>query len=149
MRHTIVAFLSGLLFAIGLGISGMTNPSKVIGFLDFAGSWDPSLAFVMGGALLVNVIAFRLIMRRRSPLFAPSFSLPTRNDIDAPLVGGAALFGIGWGLGGFCPGPGLASAATLHVMPLVFVGAMTVGMLVYGLVMDRRAAASSPPGAVS
>lgn len=138
MRTSIIAFIAGLLFAVGLGISGMTNPGKVIAFLDFAGAWDPSLAFVMGGALLVNIVAFRLAMRRRAPLFMPTFQLPTRKDIDPRLVGGAALFGVGWGMAGFCPGPGLTSLATLDPSPVVFVVAMSVGMVLYRVLAEPR-----------
>ncbi len=124
-------FLSGALFAIGLAISGMTRPDKVVGFLDVTGAWDPSLAFVMGGAVLVNVALFYPTLRRKKPVYGAKFGIPTRRDIDGRLVGGAALFGIGWGLGGFCPGPGLASLSTLSVQALVFVGAMVGGMFAF------------------
>ena len=106
------AFACGLIFAIGLGLAGMTQPAKVIGFLDLTGAWDPSLAFVMGGAVLVGLIAFPLILARRRPWLGGRFALPERNDIDAPLVAGAALFGMGWGLSGYCPGPALVSLVT-------------------------------------
>lgn len=119
----------GVLFAAGLVLGGMTQPAKVIGFLDFAGQWDPSLALVMGGALLVHGVSYRLIRRRASPLLETRFHLPTRQDIDRRLVLGAAIFGVGWGLGGYCPGPGLASLTT-GPRPLVFVLGMLAGMYV-------------------
>lgn len=121
------AFAAGVLFAVGLGISGMTKPSKVVGFLDPFGAWDASLAFVMIGAIGVHLVAQRLITKRPSPLFDVRFHLPTRKDVDARLVLGAAIFGAGWGLGGFCPGPALVSAASGTLSALVFVGGMTVG----------------------
>ena len=124
-------FLSGLLFGLGLTVSGMINPAKVIGFLDLAGDWDPSLALVMATALLVSLPGFRLILKREQPLFAAKFFLPEKSDIDSPLVGGAALFGIGWGLAGFCPGPALAAAASLNSSVLLFLAAMVGGMLLH------------------
>jgi uncharacterized protein len=124
------SFLAGLVFAIGLGISGMTLPSKVIGFLDVAGDWDPSLAFVMGGAIAVHLTVNRFVQKRGRPLLSDIFHLPKRSEIDGRLVAGAALFGIGWGLGGFCPGPALVSAAAGQKEALLFVGAMTAGMLI-------------------
>lgn len=124
------AFLAGIIFAIGLGISGMTLPSKVIGFLDVAGDWDPSLAFVMGGAIAVHLTVNRFVQKRGRPLLADIFHLPTRSDVDGKLIAGAVLFGVGWGLGGFCPGPALVSAAAGQKEALLFVAAMTVGMLV-------------------
>jgi uncharacterized membrane protein YedE/YeeE len=123
------ALASGLLFGLGLGVSGMTLPSKVIGFLDVTGDWDPSLALVMMGALAVHFVLFRLVRRRPSPIFDTKFHVPTRTDLDGRLVAGAALFGVGWGLGGYCPGPGLVSAATGSVPALTFVLAMSLGML--------------------
>src|SRR6266508_4619266 len=109
MKSPFTAFVSGLVFAIGLAISGMTQPAKVTAFLDFTGNWDPSLACVIAGAIMVHAVLYRAIRRRPTPLFAPTFSVPTRTDIDPRLVGGAAIFGIGWGLGGFCPGPAVTS----------------------------------------
>jgi uncharacterized membrane protein YedE/YeeE len=119
---------AGALFGVGLAISGMTKPSKVVGFLDLFGAWDASLAFVMIGAIAVHLFAHRLLARRRSPLFDTRFHLPTRKDIDKRLVLGAAIFGVGWALAGFCPGPGLVSAAGGASAALVFVAAMTAGM---------------------
>ncbi len=123
------SLITGLLFGVGLVVSGMTKPAKVIGFLDmFGGAWDPSLAFVMVGAIAVHAVLFRVIMKRRSPLFDIKFHLPTRTDIDARLVAGAALFGVGWGIGGVCPGPGLVAVASLASPLLIFVGGLAIGM---------------------
>ena len=129
MSKGITAFISGALFAAGLGIGGMTQPAKVIGFLDLAGAWDPSLAFVMLGALGLNIVLFRFILRRVGPIFGGVFQLPHRQDIDPRLVTGAALFGVGWGLAGYCPGPGLSALAAGRTPALVFVATMAVGML--------------------
>lgn len=129
LRH-LSAFGTGLLFAVGLGVSGMTQPDKVIGFLDFFGQWDPALVGVLGGAVLVNTLLHPLITRRLGrPLFEGSFGIPTRRDVDVKLLLGAGLFGVGWGLAGYCPGPGLASLATLSLPVIVFVGFMVAGML--------------------
>jgi hypothetical protein len=130
MKPNLVAFGAGSLFAVGLTVSGMTKPSKVTGFLDVAGRWDPSLGLVMAGALAVSFIAHRLIRRRAAPIFDVKFHLPTRKDIDWRLVVGATLFGVGWGLGGFCPGPGLVAGAGGVTAAIVFVGGMTIGMLI-------------------
>lgn len=127
----VVALVAGVLFGVGLAVSGMANPGKVIGFLDLAGRWDPSLAFVMGGALLVTIPAFQLAMRSRGPLLGGTFQMPTRKDIDGRLVGGAALFGLGWGIAGFCPGPAIAGLATLLPQTILFVVTMTAGMIAY------------------
>jgi uncharacterized membrane protein YedE/YeeE len=122
--------LAGGLFGAGLLVSGMTRPSKVIAFLDVTRAWDPSLAFVMGGAVAVYALAFRRIRRGRTePWFDVAFHLPTRRDLDAALVAGAALFGVGWGLGGLCPGPGLVAAAAGRTTGLAFVAAMLAGMI--------------------
>jgi uncharacterized membrane protein YedE/YeeE len=129
-KANLAAFGAGALFAVGLAVSGMTKPSKVVGFLDVGGAWDASLAFVMLGAIAVHFVAYRLIRRRRAPLLDSRFHLPTRKDIDLRLVLGAALFGIGWGLGGFCPGPALVTAAGGGQGALVFALAMTAGILV-------------------
>jgi uncharacterized protein len=133
MKNVPASFVAGFVFALGLGISGMTQPAKVTAFLDFTGDWDPSLACVMAGAILVHTVLYRLIRRRSSPLFAATFSLPTRTDIDPRLVTGAALFGIGWGLGGFCPGPAMTSLASGHRSVVIFVAAMVAGMYLYRL----------------
>ena len=131
MKALIAIFVSGTVFALGLGISGMADANKVIGFLNLAGDWDPSLAFVMAGAIGVHLVLYRLILRRSSPLLGTSFGIPTRKDIDARLVGGATIFGIGWGLGGFCPGPGIISGVTFGAEALVFLAAMGGGMWIF------------------
>lgn len=143
-RGNLVALFTGALFAVGLAISGMTSPAKVVGFLDLAGAWDASLAFVMGGGIVVHFVLRRFVLRRGMPLFDTKFHLPTRKDIDARLVGGAALFGIGWGLGGFCPGPGLVTASSGSLGAIVFVVGMTMGMLGENAVARARAHAVSP-----
>jgi len=127
----LVAFIAGLLFAVGLVVGGMTQPAKIVNFLDFFGHWDPSLAFVMGGALLVNIFAYRWTIDREEPLTAGEFYIPTRNDLDWKLIGGAVLFGVGWGFGGYCPGPGIAAVASAEMPALGFVGGLVGGMLVY------------------
>lgn len=136
-----VSFVTGVLFAIGLGISGMTHPAKVVGFLDFAGNWDPSLVFVMGGAVLVNLVFFRLVLRRPHPLYDSRFRLPEVTRVDAPLIVGAALFGAGWGIAGYCPGPSITSLATLQSDALLFFAAMAVGVFGFRLLKKLRATA--------
>ncbi len=125
------ALLAGLLFGAGLVVSGMAMPSKVIGFLDVTGDWDPSLAFVMGGALLVYAPLFRLIVRLKWPYAAAAFELPSAKQLDVRLISGAALFGIGWGLGGMCPGPAIVVAGALVPQALVFVLAMIAGAFAF------------------
>jgi uncharacterized membrane protein YedE/YeeE len=142
MRALLTSFISGMVFALGLGISGMTRPIKVIGFLDFFGAWDASLAFVMIGAIAVYVAAYRWSRRMPSPLLAPDFSLPKRSDLDTKLILGAAIFGAGWGLSGFCPGPAITSLAAGAPAVLIFVAAMVVGMTLYTWVAESRAATS-------
>ena len=122
------AFFLGLIFAFGLGIGGMTQPTKVIGFLDFAGQWDPTLAFVMGGAVVVSLVSFPLVLRRAHPVLAERFVLPVKQQIDLPLEIGSALFGIGWGLSGYCPGPAIVSLVTVSRPVLVFVAFMAGGL---------------------
>ncbi|MDO9005472.1 MAG: YeeE/YedE family protein [Aquabacterium sp.] len=122
------SLLAGLLFGLGLIVSGMANPAKVLGFLDLAGSWDPSLAFVMAGAIAVGVVAFAVARRRTVSLLGGVMKLPTASHIDRRLIGGSVLFGVGWGIAGFCPGPGLVALGMGEVKALVFVGAMLVGM---------------------
>ncbi len=149
MRPNVTAFLSGALFAAGLGVGGMTQPAKVVGFLDITGDWDPSLAFVMLGAIGVNIILFRFILKRVGPVFGSVFQLPNRKDIDPRLVLGAALFGAGWGLGGYCPGPGLVSLAGGALPALIFVLTMAAGMLFQHLgdTLLKRAPKAPPPAA--
>ncbi len=128
MRNLSV-LLCGMIFGLGLAISGMIDPSKVIGFLDITGNWDPSLAFVMGAAVFVTAICFRLVLRRPAPVLGGIFQVPTKRDLDAPLIIGAALFGVGWGLAGLCPGPAFSSLAFFGPKILVFVFAMLVGAM--------------------
>jgi uncharacterized membrane protein YedE/YeeE len=130
MRRLLASFVAGGLFGAGLLISQMTNPDKVLSFLDIFGDWDPSLAFVMGAALLVTLIGYRFVLRRSAPLFEGQFRLPTRTDIDGRLIGGAALFGAGWGLAGLCPGPAMASLSFGGLSVLVFVIAMLAPILI-------------------
>lgn len=123
------AFAAGLLFGVGLVVSGMTQPQKVLAFLDVFGDFDPSLLLVMGGAVTVHALAYTFTMRRSAPLFAASFAVPTRRDVDAKLLLGAAIFGVGWGLSGYCPGPSIVSLAAGATPVLLFVSAMLTGML--------------------
>jgi uncharacterized membrane protein YedE/YeeE len=123
----IAAVLAGLVLGLGLVIAGMTNPAKVTAFLDVGGRWDPSLALVMAGAIGVHFVLLRRILRRARPLFARSFELPRRTAVDARLILGAAIFGVGWGLGGVCPGPGIVDAASGSAYALVFTAAMAIG----------------------
>ena len=127
--------LLGVLFAVGLGISGMTQPSKVLGFLDIFGAWDPALMFVMGGAVAVNFVGYRLAVGRLHPLLATRFDIPTRRDIDWQLIGGAVLFGVGWGIAGFCPGPALVALAGGSADVMLFVAAMFIGFLLKDLLI--------------
>ena len=150
---TFAALISGTLFGVGLTVSGMINPAKVLGFLDVAGDWDPTLAFVMGGALLVTGPIMPVILRQSRPLLASAFDLPKKTTLDAPLLGGAALFGVGWGLSGFCPGPAVAALvpALLGGLPAVFIftGSMAAGMFLHGLltrIPSRNASRHSPAG---
>ncbi|WP_417335772.1 DUF6691 family protein [Halobacteriovorax marinus] len=126
----VVALLSGFLFAIGLVISGMTNPKKVIGFLDIFGSWDYSLAFVMIGAIAINVLTFNFV-KRKKPLFSLDFILPLKKSVDSRLIIGASLFGIGWGLVGICPGPGIVNLMSLNSSAALFVVSMVAGMYLF------------------
>jgi uncharacterized protein len=124
------SLLAGVVFGAGLTLSDMVNPARVLNFLDIAGNWDPTLIFVMAGGLAVTTLGYRLIFRRDAPVFGGRFNLPTQPQIDLPLIGGAALFGVGWGLAGICPGPALADLVTLEPKVLLFVVAMLVGMIV-------------------
>lgn len=137
LKNVVAALLVGLLFGAGLAISGMTQPQKVIGFLDVFGHWDPSLLFVMGGAIGVHAIAYRLVRRQQSPLFDTRWHIPARRDITSSLVIGSLLFGMGWGLGGFCPGPAVTSLLSGHAEPIVFVIAMLLGMALYRYTRKR------------
>jgi uncharacterized membrane protein YedE/YeeE len=128
--HVAVALVAGLLFGVGLGVSGMARPTKVLAFLDVAGAWDPTLAFVMIGAIGIHALAVLVAKRRRAPLGGQAFGWPDVTAIDMPLVAGSALFGVGWGLGGYCPGPALLGAASGNLGAAVFVVAMVAGMVV-------------------
>ena len=134
-RLTVLA--SGLIFGIGLTISGMVNPSKIINFLDLAGAFDATLIFVMGGAVIVTAIGYYVVLKQKRPLFAERFHLPTVKDIDLRLVGGSAVFGVGWGLSGFCPGPAIASLAFGHEESFVMLAAMAVGALAARFVLGE------------
>ncbi|SDS90715.1 DUF6691 family protein [Bradyrhizobium canariense] len=143
MPVMIASFACGLIFGAGLLISGMTQPEKVLGFLDIFGAWDATLAFVMAGAVAVAAAGFALARRRGRPVLAAKYRWPDRNDIDAPLVAGAVLFGIGWGLVGICPGPALVNLAGLSLPIVVFVVAMASGMLGYELLRTRSTSGSA------
>lgn len=136
--HALSAFVTGLIFGVGLIISGMTDPSKIIGFLDLAGPWDPSLAFVMGGAVAVGFIAFRFARRRTAAFLGGAMHLPTARQIDRRLVLGSLAFGVGWGLAGYCPGPAVVSAGMGQGKAIVFVVAMLAGMGIYELIERLR-----------
>jgi len=138
--NIMTALLSGLVFGLGLIVSGMANPAKVLGFLDLAGAWDPSLAFVMAGAIGVGLVAFRIARGRSTSLIGEPIALPANRTIDRRLVAGSVLFGIGWGLAGFCPGPALVALGFGAPKALVFVAAMLAGMLVFELIERRPAA---------
>jgi len=132
-----MAALAGLVFGLGLLVSGMADPQKVLGFLDLAGAWDPSLALVMGGAIALGLPGFALARRRSRSLLGAPMQLPARQTIDAPLLFGSALFGIGWGLAGYCPGPALVGTAAGLGSAAIFSMAMLAGMLLYGLWSNR------------
>lgn len=142
---TLTALFTGLIFGLGLLVSGMANPAKVLAFLDLAGAWDPSLAFVMGGAIAVGVIAFTFARKRTASLLGAQMKLPTARHIDRRLVLGSTLFGVGWGIAGFCPGPALTALGMGEIKALVFVAAMLAGMGLYEVLEQRRAAV--PPAA--
>lgn len=133
MRQLLIPLASGTIFGAGLAIGGMTDPVRVRGFLDLFGDWDPTLAFVMGGAVLIMAIAWMVQRRMLHPAFAETFALPDRNDLTPRLIGGSALFGIGWGIAGLCPGPGFAALAIAPASAAIFVTAMLAGMLVVRL----------------
>jgi uncharacterized protein len=146
MPAILASFVCGLIFGAGLLISGMNQPEKVLGFLDISGVWDATLAFVMAGAVAVSAIGFAIARRRAAPLLAAKFSWPERRDIDAPLVAGSIIFGVGWGLAGICPGPALVNLAGLSLPIVVFVAAMVIGMLGYELWQRQGVAKNAPSG---
>ena len=129
MREVVAGLITGLLFGFGLCLSGMTNPAVVQGFLDIAGNWNPALVFVMAGGVVVTFLGYRLVVPKSRPLWASGFSLPAATAIDAPLLSGAAIFGMGWGLAGYCPGPVIASLASGRTGVFIFVLAMLAGMI--------------------
>jgi uncharacterized membrane protein YedE/YeeE len=147
-----IVYLIGLLFGLGIVISGMANPAKVINFFDLAGTWDPSLAFVMIGALVITFVGYRMVLRRPAPVFSNRFGLPANNQIDRPLIAGSAIFGVGWGISGFCPGGALPALGTGKPEVLLFVAAMILGIFVAKLLkrielqLTRSAVATSSVG---
>jgi|SRR5690606_24141338 len=134
----LTSFISGLIFALGLGLSGMMNPQKVRGFLDIAGTWDPALMFVMAGAIAVYAIAFRLVTKRSKPMCEATFSLPTKKELEPKLLIGSALFGIGWGIAGMCPGPAIANLATGLPVAFVFVAVMIMSIFVVKFLEQKK-----------
>ncbi|WP_457108271.1 DUF6691 family protein [Methylobacterium sp. P5_C11] len=147
MARTVCAFAVGLLFGLGLLVSGMANPAKVLAFLDVTGRWDPSLALVMAGAVTVSAVGYHVAKRRGRPVFAPRLDIPTRRDLDARLIAGAAIFGLGWGLAGLCPGPALTILTLVPTRAATFVAAMVVGMLMVGLVPRPASEPTAAKGA--
>jgi len=140
MQKVVSAFLIGGLFGLGIAVSGMINPAKVLNFFDLAGTWDPSLAFVMAGGLAVALPGYRLIFgRRKAPILEPAFSLPARRSIDGELVGGAAVFGVGWGIAGFCPGASIPALGLGYWQVPVFVAAVIAGIAVARALRTRLA----------
>ena len=138
LLRPLVALVSGLLFGFGLALSGMLDPARVQGFLDPFGAWDPSLAFVLGGAVIISTAGHFVSGRMQSPAFDKAFDLPTRTNVDCPLVAGAAIFGLGWGLAGFCPGPALASLSLGLPQTFVFTAAMLLGMVAHDRIWRKR-----------
>ena len=144
--RTLAALGCGFVFGLGLAISGMMNPAKISGFLDVVGNWDPTLALVMGGALIVAIPAYRVILKQRRPFLSGGFSLPVEEKLDAPLMWGSSLFGVGWGLVGFCPGPAVAAIVTGLPAVLGFVAAMIAGMALYAWLSGERIERKSSSG---
>ena len=137
-KNNLASLVVGLIFGLGLAISGMTQPAKVIGFLDIFGQWDPSLIFVMGGSVLVHFFTYRLIRKRNSPLLSSEWHLPKRTEITPALMIGSTLFGIGWGLGGYCPGPAVTSLMSFNPRPFIFVVSMLIGMILFKLYDKKK-----------
>ena len=136
-RYLLAALIAGLLFGVGLAMSGMSDPERVLGFLDVFGRFDPTLLFVLGAAVTVTAVAFRCVLRQHKPLFADAFQLPRAKAADRHLLGGAAIFGIGWGIAGYCPGPALAGLGVLSTEALWFVPAMVAGSLLHRALAGR------------
>lgn len=142
MKQLVAALIAGLLFGAGIALSGMINPAKVLNFFDVAGTWDPSLAFVMGGGLAVAALGYRILFgAREKPFFAERFQLPTRSDLDPQLIGGAAVFGIGWGIAGFCPGAAIPALGLGYSDTIVFLASLIAGILVAKSLKRRFSAA--------
>ncbi len=137
IKNSLSALIVGFIFALGLGISGMTQPQKVFGFLDIFGKWDPSLIFVMIGAIIFHFISFRIIKKNHKPLFSNDWHVPTKKEITPALVFGSVLFGIGWGLGGYCPGPAITSLASFETRPIMFVVSMFGGMFLFKILDSK------------
>jgi uncharacterized membrane protein YedE/YeeE len=133
MKSALVSFISAVVFAVGLGIGGMTQPAKVIGFLDFAGNWDPSLIFVMLGAIGVHSLFYHAFRSRLTPVVSLAISLPSRKEIGPRLIGGSVIFGLGWGLAGYCPGPALTSLASGNVSAVIFSAGMLIGIVAFDI----------------
>lgn len=131
MKNNLAALASGFIFALGLGISGMSRPDKVFGFLDLFGRWDASLLFVMVGAISVHFLAYKTILKRKKPIFSKDFLIPSNKEITKPLLLGAFIFGLGWGLSGYCPGPALMSVVSFQSRPLIFIVSLLVGMFIF------------------
>lgn len=138
LSKAFVSLICGIIFGAGLAVSGMTDTQKVIGFLDIFGNWIPDLLFVMGGAVIVTLISFRFILKRHAPIIHDTFELPTNKIIDKKLISGAVIFGLGWGLYGYCPGPAIASIAYLQPQTFVFLLAMTLGMFVVDFSLSKK-----------
>lgn len=138
MKQNLLAFVAGILFGTGLCVSRMADPVKVLDFLDVTGNWDPSLALVMGGALAVALIAFRFVLKRNAPFFAVRFQLPTKTDLDKKLITGAALFGIGWGMIGYCPGPAITAMGFGFTGPVYIVTAMIAGFMTHKFFLESE-----------
>lgn len=141
--RVITSYLIGLVFGIGISISGMANPAKVLNFFDVAGTWDPSLAFVMGGALITTMIGYRFVLKRPVPLLDEKFQLPTRRDLDLSLIAGSATFGVGWGIAGFCPGGAIPALGTGRSEVILFMAALLAGILTAKTLQRRRAQSSA------
>lgn len=134
--NILIAFMIGILFGVGILISGMANPAKVLNFFDVAGAWDPSLMFVMGGAVVTTFIGYRLVLARAQPILARSFQVPTATQIDPKLIAGSAIFGIGWGLAGFCPGAALPALGTGRAEVVIFVASLIAGIVIARLIAN-------------
>lgn len=138
MKQNLIALLSGIIFGIGLSLSHMIDPNKVLSFLDISGNWDPSLIFVMLGALVVAFVSFKLILKRPAPIWVESFHISRKSSVDKPLILGAAIFGIGWGMSGYCPGPAIAGLGLLSMESVIMVTTIYLGFIAYQQFFERR-----------